>query len=67
MNPKYIYVYGNTFYLLNEVPGDGDCISGSREAMHREAFGHVNGCPLRKGASYGQHKEVDGLYQLVNA
>ena len=40
MNPKYIYVSGETFYLINELPGD-DPIGASYEAMHRDAFGHA--------------------------
>lgn len=66
MNPKYIYVSGNTFYLINDLPFD-DPIADSYEAMHRDIFGHVNGCPLRKGASYGKHFAVNGLYVLATA
>ncbi len=47
--PKYIYVSGETFYLINELPGD-DPIGSSYEAMHRDVFGHVGGQPCKAGS-----------------
>lgn len=66
MNPKYIYVSGETFYLINELPGD-DPIGASYAACHREAFGHVNGepCGAGEGGSYAPHFAVKGLFVQV--
>lgn len=64
MNPKYIFVRGTTFYLINELPGD-DPIGASYEAMHCDAFGHAGGVPCRVGASYAKHFAVNGLFVLA--
>jgi len=64
MNPKYIYVSGNTFYLINELPGD-DPIAASYEAQHCDVFGNVKGQPCRPGASYAKHFAVEGLWYLA--
>ena len=66
MNPKYIYVSGETFYLINELPGD-DPIGSSYAAMHRDVFGHAGGQPCRLGASYSKHFAVTGLFVLATA
>ena len=66
MNPKYIYVSGETFYLINELPGD-DPIGSSYAAMHRDVFGPAGGQPCRLGASYSKHFAVTGLFVLATA
>jgi hypothetical protein len=66
MNPKYIYVSGETFYLINQLPFC-DFIGASYEAMHRDAFGHAGGQPCRPGGSYSKHFAVDGLFVLATA
>ena len=70
MNPQYIYASGETFYFLMmacvlEKTPEPDYVTGSYEAMHRDAFGHAKGQPCRAGASYSKHFAVNGLYQLA--
>lgn len=69
MNPQYIYASGMTFYFLSGeavLAADPDYVGDSFEAMHRDAYGHVDGQPCRQGASYGKHFAVNGLYKLAN-
>lgn len=65
--PKYVYVVGDTFYLIDELSGD-DPVGASYAACHREAFGHIDGEPGRSGESWARHFAVDGLWvRMVTA
>lgn len=65
--PNYIYVSGTTFYLLAELPEDGDYVHASYTACHREYFGHVGGdpCANAPGGSYAPVFREPGLFKRV--
>ena len=62
--PAFIYRSGTTFYLLNELPEDGDYVHASYEAQHKDFFGNVADDPCPQGGSYTA-AGVPGLFAKV--